>query len=53
MVVESDYSIYYQRTGGFSPDMSIKNRYRCEDDDTMETLIEKARAYWGWKAETP
>ncbi|MCM1252179.1 MAG: VCBS repeat-containing protein [Clostridium sp.] len=48
LVVESDYAIYYQRTGGFSADMDIKETYRCSDEDTMELLIEKARAYWGW-----
>ncbi|MCM1145319.1 MAG: VCBS repeat-containing protein [Blautia sp.] len=48
LVVESDYSIYYQRTGGFSADTDIKDRYRCGDEDTMEILVEKARAYWGW-----
>lgn len=51
IVVEPDYSIYYQRTGGFSADVTVKSRYRCGDDDTMELLIERARAYWGWKAE--
>lgn len=51
LVVESDYAIYYQRTGGFSADTDIKDRYRCGDDDTMESLVEKARAYWGWTGE--
>ncbi|MCM1037928.1 MAG: VCBS repeat-containing protein [Ruminococcus sp.] len=51
LVVVPDYSIYYQRTGGFSVDTDIKDRYRCGDEDTMELLIEKARAYWGWKSE--
>lgn len=51
IVIESDYSIYYQRTGGFSVDTDMKDRYRCSDDDTMELLVEKARAYWGWQAE--
>lgn len=49
--VKSDYSIYYQRTGGFSADTEIKNSYQCSDEDTMEALVEKARAYWGWKSE--
>lgn len=49
--VKSDYSIYYQRTGGFSADTEIKNSYQCNDEDTMEALVEKARAYWGWKSE--
>lgn len=48
LVVESDYAIYYQRTGGFSADTDMKETYRCSDEDTMELLIEKARAYWGW-----
>lgn len=52
LVVESDYSIYYQRTGGFSQDMEIKEAYRCGDEDTMELLVEEARAYWGWSAQT-
>ena len=51
LAVKSDYSIYYQRTGGFSADMEIKNSYQCSDEDTMEALVEKARAYWGWKSE--
>lgn len=49
--VKSDYVVYYQRTGGFSVDMEIKNSLRCGDEDTMEELVEKARAYWGWKSE--
>lgn len=51
LAVKSDYSIYYQRTGGFSADMEIKKSYQCSDEDTMEALVEKARAYWGWKSE--
>lgn len=49
LAVESDYSIYYQRTGGFSGDTDIKNRYRFGDGITMDQLVEKSRAYWGWK----
>lgn len=51
LVVESDYAVYYQRTGSFSQDTEIKSVYQCGEEDTMELLIEKARAYWGWKAE--
>ena len=51
LVVESDYAIYYQRTGGFSADTDIKSQYQCSEEDTMEALVEKARAYWGWKTE--
>lgn len=49
LLVESDYRIYYQRTGGFVPDTEIRDTYRCSDEDTMEMLVEKARAYWGWQ----
>lgn len=49
LLIESDYRIYYQRTGGFVPDTEIRDTYRCSDEDTMEMLVEKARAYWGWQ----
>lgn len=49
LIVETDYRIYYQRTGGFVPDTEIRDTYRCNDDDTMEILVEKARTYWGWQ----
>ena len=49
--MESDYAIYYQRTGGFSADTDIKSIYQCSEEDTMEALVKKARAYWGWKTE--
>ncbi len=51
LAVASDYSIYYQRTGGFSADTEIKGKYQCSEEDTMQTLVEKARAYWGWKTD--
>lgn len=51
IITESDYFIYYQRTGGFSADTEIKDTYRCNDEDTMEMLVRKARAYWGWQTE--
>lgn len=51
LAIASDYSIYYQRTGGFSADTEIKSQYPCSDEDTMQTLVEKARAYWGWKTD--
>lgn len=50
LVVESDFSIYYQRTGGFSADTDIKNAYKFGDGVTMELVVEKARAYWGWRS---
>ncbi|MDE7202080.1 MAG: VCBS repeat-containing protein [Lachnospiraceae bacterium] len=51
LAVASDYSIYYQRTGGFSADTEIKKQYQCSEEDTMQSVVEKARAYWGWKTE--
>lgn len=51
LAVVSDYSIYYQRTAGFSADTEIKNQYQCSEEDTMQSVVEKARAYWGWKTE--
>lgn len=50
LLIESDYRIYYQRTGGFEPDTEIRDTYRCSDEDTMEILVEKARNYWGWQS---
>lgn len=51
LAVESDYQIYYQRTGGFTADTEYKQQYQCSDEDTVEELIKKARAYWGWQIE--
>ena len=51
LIVESDYSVYYQRTGGFSLDTETKDTYRCSDEDTMEILVEEARKYWGWSGQ--
>lgn len=48
-VVENDYSVYYQRTGGFYADAQIKKQYRCNEEDTMDELVEKLRAFWGWR----
>ena len=47
-VVESDYSVYYQRTGGFYEDTDIRREIRCGGSDTMQDLVERLRAYWGW-----
>lgn len=51
MLVECDYEIYYQRTGGFLQDEEFKKSYACTEEDTVEELIRKARAYWGWSVE--
>lgn len=50
-VVESDYSVYYQRTGGFYEDEDIKNTIKCSDSDIMSDLVDRLRAYWGWESE--
>lgn len=50
-VVETDYSVYYQRTGGFYEDTEIKHKVSCSDSTTMKELVDKLRAYWGWKSE--
>lgn len=44
-------SIYYQRTGGFEIDTGFTESYQCTQEDTMEALITKIRAYWGWQVE--
>lgn len=50
-VLETDYSVYYQRTGGFYEDTQIKHKVPCSDADTVKELAGKLRAYWGWKSE--
>lgn len=51
LITESKYSVYYQRTGGFYEDTEISKQYPCNDEDTVAGLVERARAYWGWKVE--
>lgn len=51
LTVKMDYSIYYQRTGGFVEDTQIKEVYRCTEEETMENLVRQGRAYWGWTRE--
>lgn len=51
LVVESDCSIYYQRTGRFDTDVNFANYYTCSETDTLEALIAKIREYWGWKVD--
>lgn len=45
--IVNDYSVYYQRSGGFYEDLEIKRHYKC-GEDTMEELVGKLRKYWGW-----
>lgn len=47
-VVNSDYSIYYQRTGGFYEDEDVKQEYPHPESDNLEPIIRRARKYWGW-----
>ena len=49
LLPESEYSVYYQRTGGFYEDTDIQIKNPCTDTDTVSGLVEKARAYWGWE----
>lgn len=51
MIVECDYSVYYQRTNGFDMDVEIKDYYKCTDEDTLSGIIVKGREYWGWQTE--
>ncbi len=51
LITENSYSVYYQRTSGFYEDTEITKQYPCSDEDTVAALVERARAYWGWKAE--
>lgn len=50
-IITNDYSIYYQRTDGFYADTDFKKQYQCSESDTLEELVDKARAYWGWGSE--
>lgn len=50
-VVENSYSIYYQRTGSFVTDTDVKKQYVCGDGDTIAAIVEKARAFWGWRSD--
>ncbi len=51
LLVESNCSIYYQRTGGFDIDKAFQNYYTCAEEDTLEAIVTKIREYWGWKVE--
>lgn len=51
LIVESDYFVYYQRTGRFYEETDYENIYQCNEKDTMSGLKEKLREYWGWGTE--
>lgn len=48
IIVEGQYSIYYQRTGGFDTDAEFVESHPYQDADTVEDLVNRIRAYWGW-----
>lgn len=48
-IVESKCNIYYQRTGSFEKDKDFTESYHCTGDETMEELLGRIRAYWGWR----
>lgn len=52
MMVETDYSVYYQQTAGFLEDKGIKKTVLCRADETIAELVEELRAFWGWRAES-
>lgn len=51
LIVESAFSVYYQMTGGFVEDTDFVKDYRYDSKETVEGLIKKIRAYWGWQDE--
>ena len=53
IIIEGQYSIYYQRTGGFDMDMEFAQTNPYQDTDTVEALVNKIRSYWGWETEKP
>lgn len=50
-VVESDCSIYYQRTGGFDTDMEFDKVFQCTEELKLEEVVRAIRKYWGWTVE--
>lgn len=53
IIIETDCSIYYQRTSGFDIDEDFETYYQCTEENTLEELVIKIREYWGWKTEPP
>lgn len=51
LLVESAYSIYYQRTGGFVEDTEFKKQFICSDLHKLEEVVQEIRKYWGWRIE--
>lgn len=51
LIIKNDFTVYYQRTDGFETDTEIRKKVHCSDENTLAELVEKTRAYWGWKTE--
>lgn len=51
LITKNDFTVYYQRTDGFETDTEIRKKVHCSDENTLAELVEKTRAYWGWKTE--
>lgn len=47
-VMLNNYSVYYQRSGGFYEDTDVKLGYQCSNAETMDEVKAKLRTYWGW-----
>lgn len=49
LLVDTVCTVYYQRTAGFERDKDFTANYECTEEDTLEALVGKIRAYWGWQ----
>ncbi|MCI6470569.1 MAG: VCBS repeat-containing protein [Lachnospiraceae bacterium] len=49
LLVDTVCTVYYQRTAGFEKDKDFTANYECTEEDTLEALVGKIRAYWGWQ----
>lgn len=48
LIVEGQYSVYYQRTDGFDTDEEYVKEHPYRDNCTVEELVNEIRSYWGW-----
>ncbi len=51
LLVESAFSIYYQRTGGFVEDLEFKKQFICTDQHKLDEIVQEIRKFWGWRIE--
>lgn len=49
VIVEGQYSVYYQRTGGFDTDVEYVESHPYKAELTVEEMVSEIRAYWGWQ----